>query len=94
MKRRISYVTAALTGFCLIFWANTGNLLAAPVPDSFNKANSQAKMSDKAPAASSDQDVQEEKSQRFKEIEWIIKLRLMQQYEKLAVNDDLEDGLD
>lgn len=37
---------------------------------------------------------QEEKNERFKVLEWVIKQRLLKQYEKMEIADYLEDGSD
>jgi hypothetical protein len=38
--------------------------------------------------------LQEEKSQRFKELEWLIQQNLLQKYQKLEVEGDPEDLFD
>lgn len=59
------------------------------------KAHSQVKSRDAQKERYLDQEGQDEKSQRFKMLEWAIRESLMKQYEKLAVNEDLEpDNLD
>ena len=63
-------------------------------PSSLNNAQSLAKRNDTKMEKSSDQEMQDDKSERFKVIEWLIRQNLMKQYEKLAVNEDLEDNLD
>jgi hypothetical protein len=40
-----------------------------------------------------DQELQDDKDERFRMMEWLIRQNLMKQYEKMEVNDDLEDDL-
>jgi len=74
--------------------ANIGSARCESQPADLNNAQSLAKRNDTKLEISSDQEMQDDKSQRFKEVEWLIRQNLMKQYEKLAVNEDLEDNLD
>jgi len=52
-------------------------------------------MDDRALVKSGDQDLQEEKSQRFKKLEWLIKQSLMNHYQKLeVVGGEVEEYLE
>ena len=59
-----------------------------------NQAQSLAKRNDTKVEKAGDPEVQDEKSDRFKILEWMIRQSLMKQYEKLEVNEDLEANLD
>jgi hypothetical protein len=59
-----------------------------------NNAQSLVKKNDTKTEKSSDQEMQDDKSQRFKVMEWVIRQNLMKEYEKLVLNEDLEDNLD
>jgi len=74
--------------------ANIGSARCEPQPAGLNNAQSLATRNDTKMTKSSDQEMQDDKSQRFKEIEWLIKQNLMKKYEQLAVDEDLEDNLD
>ncbi len=91
---RTLFKTAAIGCLCLMFWGNAGNLRCETAPDSFRHAQPQARMADKMPAKSSDQEYQDDKSERFKIMEWVIRQNLMKQYQQFVVNEDLEENLD
>ena len=74
--------------------ANIGSARCESQPAGLNNAQSLVTRNDTKMEKSSDQEMQDDKSQRFKEIEWLIRQNLMKEYEKLAVNEDLEDHLD
>ncbi len=74
--------------------ANIGSARCESQPSGLNNAQSQVVRNTTKMEKSSDQEMQDDKSERFKEIEWLIRQNLMKQYEKLAVNEDLEDNLD
>jgi hypothetical protein len=85
MKRQ-TFLKAIATAFLfLVFCFNAGSLRAEPGPDSFSNAKQQAKMDDKALVKSSGYDPQEDKSQSFKKLEWLIIQSLMKQYQKLEM---------
>jgi hypothetical protein len=63
-------------------------------PSSLNNAQSLAKRNNPEMAKSSDQEMQEDKSERFKVLEWMIRQNLMKQYERMEVVEDLEADLD
>jgi len=85
MKRQ-TFLKAAATAFLfLVFCFNAGSLRADPGADSLSNAERQARMDDRALVKSGDQDLQDEKSERFKKLEWLIKQSLMNQYQKLEV---------
>ena len=85
MKRQ-TFLKAIATAFLfLVFCFNAGSLRADPGPDSLSNAEQQARMDDRALVKSGDQDLQDDKSQKFKKLEWLIKQSLMNQYQKLEV---------
>ncbi len=64
-------------------------------PAALNSAQSQVKGNNlKVAEKAGDSEVQDEKSNRFKIMEWMIRQNLMQQYSQLAASEDLEDNLD
>jgi len=85
MKRQTFLKAIATAFFFLVFCFNAGSLRADPGPDSLSNAEQQARMDDRALVKSGDQDLQDDKSQKFKKLEWLIKQSLMNQYQKLEV---------
>ncbi|MCX5888627.1 MAG: hypothetical protein NTY36_04155 [Deltaproteobacteria bacterium] len=63
-------------------------------PSGLNNAQSLVKSNDTEMAKSSDQEMQDDKSERFKVMEWVIRQNLMKQYERMEVVENLEDNLD
>ncbi len=59
-----------------------------------NQAQSLAKSKDIKVERAGDPEVQDEKIDGFKILEWMIRQSLMKQYEKLEFNADLEANLD
>jgi len=85
MKRQ-TFLKATATAFLFLACSfNAGGLRADPGPDSLSNSEPQAKMDHRALEKSGNQDLQEEKSQRFKKLEWLIMQSLMNQYQKLEV---------
>ena len=83
MKKQTILKTAATAFLFLVFCLNAGSLRADSGPDSLSNAQQQAKVDDRALSKSKDQDLQEEKSERFKKLEFLIKENLMTRYQKL-----------
>ena len=92
MEKKPLLKASATVFLSLFFCFNAGILRAEPgtEPDSSSNAKRQARMDDRGLAKSGDQDLQEEKSQRFKKLEWLIMQNLMYEYQKLPVV--AEDG--
>jgi hypothetical protein len=59
-----------------------------------NAAQSLVKRDNAKMEQSSDQEMRDDKSERFKVLEWMIRQSLMQQYERMEVVENLEDNLD
>jgi hypothetical protein len=95
MKRQ-TFLKATATAFLfLVFCFNAGSLRAEPGSDSLSNAKRQAKMDDSAQVKRGDQDPQDEKSQRFKKLEWLIMQSLMNHYQKLeVVEGEVEEYLE
>ena len=92
MKKQTFLKATATVFLFLVFCFNAGSLRAEPGADSLSNAKRQAMMDDKAPVKSGDQDLQEEKSQRFKKLEWLIMQSLMNKYQKLeGVGEEVEE---
>jgi hypothetical protein len=85
MKRQ-TFLKATATAFLfLVLCFNAGSLRAEPGLGSLSNAKRQSEVGDRTLVKSGDQDLQEEKSQRFKKLEWLIMQSLMNQYQKLEV---------
>ena len=101
MKKPATLLKIFLTGL-LSLWlvnANVGTLRCASPPGGPADLQPQANRSSTALEKSSDQgwmddQEQEDKNERFKELEWLIKQRLMKQYERMETADYLEDNSD
>ena len=88
MKKQTFLKTAATAFLFMVFCLTAGGLRADPGSDSLSNAEQQAKMDERARSKSSDQDLQEEKSQRFKKLEFLIREGLMARYQKLEVVEE------
>ena len=88
MKKQTFLKTAATAFLFMVFCLNAGGLRADPGSDSLSNAEQQARMDERARSKSSDQDLQEEKSQRFKKLEFLIREGLMARYQKLEVVEE------
>jgi len=88
MKKQTFLKTAATAFLFMVFCLNAGGLRADPGSDSLSNAEQQAKMDERARSKSSDQDLQEEKSQRFKKLEFLIREGLVARYQKLEVVEE------
>jgi len=92
MKRQTFLKAAATVFLFLVVCFNAGSLRAEPQADSLSNAKRQAMMDDRALVKSGDEDPQEEKSQRFKKLEWLIMQSLMNKYQKLeGVGEEEEE---
>ena len=74
--------------------ANIGSARCESQPAGLNNAQSLVTRNDTKMEKSSDQEMQDDKSDRFKVIEWLIRQNLMKQYERMEVVENLEDSLD
>ena len=63
-------------------------------PSGLNSAQSLVKRNDTKMEKSSDQEMRDDRSERFKLVEWMIRQNLMKQYERMEVVEDLEADLD
>jgi len=92
MKKQTFLKASATVFLFLVFCFNAGSLRAEPGADSLSNAKRPAMMDDRTPVKSGDQDLQEEKSQRFKKLEWLIMQSLMNKYQKLeGVGEEVEE---
>ncbi len=95
MKRQRFLLTAATVVLSLAFCFDAGSLRCEPAAESLTNAKSQPRVGDRIQAKKGDQDLQEEKSQRFQVLEFLIIQRLMSQYQQMEVAEpSLEDNLD
>ena len=83
MKRQTFLKATAAVFLFLVFCFNAGSLRAEPREDSLSNAKQQAMMDDRAQVKSGDEDLQAEKSLRFKKLESLIMQGLMDKYQKL-----------
>jgi hypothetical protein len=83
MKKQTFLKATATVFLFLVLCFNAGSLRAEPREDSLSNAKRQAVMDDRAQVKRGDEDLQREKSQRFKKLEWLIMQSLMNKYQKL-----------
>ncbi len=80
------------------FWlllVNVGSLRCEPPATELSTSQPQVRKSEGWFARGGDEEgVKDEKSQRFQELEWIIKQVLNNKYQRLEVQVEPEDGLD
>jgi len=94
MKKRTCRILVTVI-FLSGFLFQVGSLRCEAQTDKLDKDRSQAKISDRNWAKNSDWEEQEDKSERFQELEWIIKQVLLKKYEKMEQAADLDyDWLD
>jgi len=97
MKKPTTLKIFIMAGFLAFFLVNVGSLRCESPPGGRDNLSPQANRSgvalDKAREQSWLED-QEDKSERFKELEWLIKQRLMKQYERMETADYQEDNSD
>ncbi len=85
------FATVVLFSLLLL---NPGSARCESPTGGLSKAQSQARMNGSSRVMADDPDLREEKSQRFQEMEWLIKQYLMKKYERMEVMQGLEDNLD
>ena len=73
---------------------NIGSPRCESQPSGLNNAQSLVKRNNPEMAKSSDQEMQDDKSERFKVLEWLIRQNLMKQYERMEIVEELEENLD
>jgi hypothetical protein len=94
MKKQTIIKISAIAVFLSLGWFNTGSLRCEPL-DALSNGQPQARIGDRKPAKTNDdQDFQEEKSQRFHVLEWLIMQNLLKEYEKIEVAIHPEAELD
>jgi hypothetical protein len=91
-KQIIIKISAALVVSAFLLF-NVGTLRCAPPTDHFREAKSQVRKALPTMDNNRDQDLEEEKHQKFQMVEWLIIQSLMNQYQKLERVEDLEDDL-
>ena len=82
------------TGFLSFLLFNVGSLRCESPPGGSSILQPQANRSGTALGKSSDQswlEDQEDKHERFKELEWLIKQSLLMKYQRMEIEEDLED---
>jgi hypothetical protein len=85
------FVIAVLLAFLLL---NIESPRCESQPSGLNNAQSLVKRNDTKMEKSSDQEMQDDKSERFKVLEFLIRQNLMKEYERMEVVENLEDNLD
>ena len=94
MKKPTTLKIFIMAGFLAFFLVNVGSLRCESPPGGRDNLSPQANRSgvalDKAREQSWLED-QEDKSERFKELEWLIKQSLMMKYQRMEIREDLED---
>ena len=100
MKKSATLLKISITALVSLFLVgvNVGSLRCATPPGGPGDLQPQANKSAPALARSGDQSwedqEQDNKSERFQELEWLIKQRLLKQYERMETADYLEDNSD
>ena len=101
MKKPAALLKIFITGLVSLWLVNVnvGSLRCESPPGGPGDLQPQANRSGTALEKSSDQSwlddqEQENKNERFKELEWLIKQRLLKQYERMETADYLEDNSD
>ncbi len=101
MKKPTALLKIFITGFVslLLFNVNVGSLRCESPPGGPGNLPPQANRNDTALGKASDQSWLEDqeqgnKNERFKELEWLIKQRLLKQYERMETADYQEDNSD
>jgi len=99
MKRPTTLLKICLTGLVslFLFSVNVGSLRCASPPGGPGDLQPQANRIGPELGKSRDQSWQEDqeredKNERFKELEWLIKQRLLKQYERMETADFQEDN--
>lgn len=88
-----------ITGFLSFMLVDVGSVRCASPPGSPGNLRPQANRSGTALGKTRDQSwledqEQEDKNERFKELEWLIKQSLLRQYQKMEVREELEENSD
>lgn len=95
MKKPTALLKIFITaGFLSFFLFNVGSLRCESPPGGSNNLPPQANRSGIALDKTRDQswqEDQEDKSERFKELEWLIKQSLLMKYQRMEIREDLED---
>ena len=101
MKKSTALMKLFITGFIslLLLNVNVGSLRCESPPGDPGNLPPQANRSDTALGKSSDQSwlegqERENKHERFQELEWLIKQKLLKQYERMETVEYLEDNSD
>ncbi len=82
------FIAALLFALLLI---NVGSPRCEAQPAQVKNTHSKAKTAPNPVAKSGDLEPQDDKSRRFREMEWLIRESLMKQYERLVMTEALED---
>ncbi|MCL4500849.1 MAG: hypothetical protein M1438_03210 [Deltaproteobacteria bacterium] len=98
MKNPIAFLKIFVTaGFFSFLLFSAGSLRCEPPPNEAGNFSPQVKRSDTVMEKNKDQSWlsdQEAKSDRFKELEWLIKRDLLKKYEKLETSGYMGDDSD
>lgn len=94
MKKPTAMKIFITTGFLSFLLFNVGSLRCESPPGGSSILPPQANRSGPALGKSRDQgwlEDQEDKQERFKMLEWLIKQNLLMQYQRMEIKEDLED---
>lgn len=94
MKRRLIIRICASLVFLFFLLLNVGGLRCEPQTGGLGQAQSRVQRDDRRPAKDPAPDWQEDKSERFKMVEWLIMQQLLKKYERIEGADELDDNLD
>ena len=93
-KHRVITMLGGIAVVLSFLLLNVGILRCESRPGAPGNLPPQAKSDSPAFGKTGDQswlEEREEKSERFKELEWLIKQKLLKQYEKMEIKEDLDD---
>jgi hypothetical protein len=93
MKRSIFIAVSSIVILILLLLVDVKSVKCESQPLELQQAQSKVKRDKGKVAKDGDPELQNDKEERFKMMEWLIRQNLMKQYEQMEVNDDLEDDL-
>jgi hypothetical protein len=93
MKRSIFITACSIAILSFLLLVKADSVKGEPPPPDLKQAQSKVTRDKGKVAKDGDPELQNDKEERFKMMEWLIRQNLMKQYEQIEVSDDLEDDL-
>jgi hypothetical protein len=94
MKKQAAIKISAVAIFLAFLLINVGTVRCEPPSDHFQEARTKIAKALPRTEGVSRQDLEKEDHERFQLVEWLIRQNLVEQYQRLEINPDLEDNLD